>query len=192
MSERIPSHEYTNEVPLSRRELDYSIDALSSSDLSVITGARIETMLLDLEENPAKAGESFAERKDEIEAALEIVNTTKPDDEKGLGVYGVIDERMKLMKNAIEKDPSNAKLWEQRLAALELASGIFSEVYDEPTNKLQAKNLRADIDEKLYQEHQDVINSDIRHDHNNRVRENDKRRKLLEQIKLVQGTHTRH
>jgi len=187
------------EKPLSQSELETSLDGLSQDEVSIVAGARIDTMLLDLEENPGKAGESFADRKGEIEDALKIVNTTKPDEKRGLSVSGVIGERIEKTKDTIEEYPGSteAKSAERRLAALELAHDVLHEAFWEASSKLAAKTSRLNErhDQKkadeLYQEHQDVINSDARHDHNSRVRENAKRRKILEQKKLVAGIKTR-
>lgn len=187
--------ERASEQPLSQSELEISLDALSHDEVSIVAGARIDTILLDLEEDPGKAAESFAERKSEIEDALKVINTTKSDDKKGLSVSGVIAERIEKTKGIIEEYPDSpeARTAERRLAALELANDVLSEVYWEGPNKLNAKTRGLDQRhdrkkaDELYQEHQDVINSDARHDHNSRVRENEKRRKLFEAKSSIAG-----
>jgi len=196
MSEQLPNTEHLNERPISQSEVLISVDELSSHEISAIAGARLETMLLDIEENPSIAGESSDDRKSEIESAIEIVNTTKPDDENGLSPTGVIDERIGIMKTSLATDKNNARLWESRLAAFELAQGVLNEVFWEPSNKLndvtQGLAQRGKLTDELYRDHQQAINSDTRQDHNSRVNENEKRRKFLEQKKLIQSIQTRH
>jgi hypothetical protein len=195
MSEKLPNTEHLNERPISQSEVLDSVDPLSSHEISAIAGARLETMLLDIEENPSIAGESFDDRKSEIESAIEIVNTTKPDYENGLSPSGVIAERIGILKNAIATDKNNARLWEARLAAFELAQGVLTEVFWEPSNKFndvtQRLAQRGKLTDELYRDHDQAINSDTRLDHNSRVHENEKRRKFLEQKKHIQSIQTR-
>lgn len=194
MSEKIASHEHLEPTPLSRCELDVSIDYPSISEKSAIAGARLESMILDLEENPDNAGDSFADRKRELEVALDLIDTTETEDEE-LGPYGLLSKRAEVIKNGIKKDnkagsATNIKQWESRLAAMELAMDVLFQVDDERANEI-ARKTRTVTDEELYQEHVDMVNSDLRNDHNSRVRENEKRRKLVEQKKLVAGINTR-
>lgn len=176
------------EKPLSQIEVEESLDALSSDEVSIVAGARIDTMLLDLEESPEKAGESFAERKHEIKEALRIIERTKPDERRGLNVASVLAERIEKAKDRLE-DYANTpeeKIVQQNLAALELAQDVHSAVYWERAHRLSDTNNRLGqrFDQKkveeLSREHELLINKDIRESHNSRVRENEKRRNLLE------------
>ena len=186
---RVDNHtEKAPEKPLSQSEVEESLDALSTDEVGIVAGARVETMLLDLEESPEKAGESFAERKHEIKEALRIIERTKPDERRGLNVASVLAERIEKAKDRLE-DYANTpeeKIVQQNLAALELAQDVHSEVYWERAHRLSAtsNHLGQRFDQKkveeLSREHELLINKDIRESHNSRVRENEKRRNLLE------------
>lgn len=139
--------------------------------------AKLEESLLDLDERGADPGV-----KAEIQAALEIVATIEPDEERGLSRIGVAEKEVRRLEGWVrtftESSDKRLETARQRLNSARLAVEALTAAEEEQSAINNRVTVEAGDDYALGQVRARIAMADA---HNNLVRRNRHRRNLLKQ-----------